>query len=283
MTLIYKIPENCEPGTYLVMPTDLYVNGENDKNITPNVRLFAGAITVAPKDATVRTYGVVEKTYGFYFSHDNRTDAFSKNQITKLEIYDEYSVNGVVTETIKRNNVSLDNISYLNKDGKLATPQNVYDVNQTDFFYSEDEKLIQICYDDEPLLDKDGNALYLEAYIGVKGDVDLNNMVDGVDASAVLVFNAAISDGVTSGDSVQLSNSSLVKGADDPLDAFCAFLGDVNTNEYDPDNWHYTKSERMLDGVDASGILVFNAEVANAGANPDYQALWDIACPERFG
>ena len=93
----------------------------------------------------------------------------------------------------------------------------------------------------------DGNAgepLTIEAYIGVKGDTDLNNIVDSRDSSAILTYYANIMTVNYTPETRQLSTSKLVTGPDDKLDNLAALLADVNANEWAEDNWKLTRADR---------------------------------------
>ena len=131
---------------------------------------------------------------------------------------------------------------------------------------------IPVWYGEMPLFNDDAEPLTVPVYIGVKGDVTLSNVVNAVDASAVLSYYASCqtyknADGKndpTEGKSkVQIQTDTLglkVESADDILDHFAAFLADVDQDEYDPENWSKMKGDRTVDAVDASCILSFYAE-----------------------
>ena len=234
----------------------------------------------------VHTYGTIETTVGFYFSHDNGNRSlgdktgFSPEQVTKLERFEMYEdANGKVQET--KLDVDMTKIHF-----SSATPEKVYKtrtheggkVTIDDFKYS-----VQVWYDDAPLYDKDGNILTVTVYIGVKGDANLDNRVNATDASTVLSYYAeyqgiksktketAISQNDTS------SGLQVTSGAD-PLDRLSAFLADVDLDEYDAKNWSYTKSDRTVNATDASAILTFYAQKqlkSNSGKTD--AELWKIA------
>ena len=138
------------------------------------------------------------------------------------------------------------------------------------------------------LTDKSGAPLTVPAYIGVKGDVSLDNLVNAVDASAVLKYYAQTQTNGQTGDDVictTIGSGLEVTSPLDELDQLAAFLGDVTENEWGEDNWKLRKTDRTLDAVDASNILAFYAERQrsdNDGVS-DYD-LWNgVLGDKRFG
>ena len=168
--------------------------------------------------------------------------------------------------------------SLINFNGE--TPASIYDINNTTFKYE-----VPVYYGDAPLLDADKNQVKITVYIGVKGDIDLSNNSDAIDASQALGYYAEISTGKTP-DETQISGSDLVEDASSIYDHFAAFLGDVDTNEWAPDNWKVRKDGRVIDAVDATQILVFysyaSTEVEPLG-DMTVQEAWNLASPFRFG
>ena len=175
-------------------------------------------------------------------------------------------------------------MSKINYNG--LTPASVYTKDRTNFTYDHD---VQVYYDDLALVDKYGNPLYITAYIGVKGDANLNNVADGSDATDVLSYYArrgAGAGGVSVDPlTIKLSQSPLVTSADDPLEHLAAFLCDVDQNEWSADNWSVRKENRNLDGTDATLILKYFALVGSstAGTPEWYYECWNNAVPYRFG
>ena len=273
------IPEDATPGEYVVDMYDHIVTDVNGSYITDKVLVLDGKIIVGdPTPERVSSYAVIETEPGFYFSHDDGTNGrgFSKDMVKTIKIVDVYS-NGTEVE---RTDVDA---SLINFNGK--TPASVYDATRTDFKYDHD---VQVYYGDLALTDKDGNPLYITAYIGVKGDINLDNKVTAVDASAALIYNADLQLEGNTPDTLQLSFSPLVKAPGDVYDQFAAFLGDVDEDEFAADNWKKTKSERKIIPIDASKILVYYAELQNLiaqyGENvpaASQQELWDKICPSR--
>lgn len=111
----------------------------------------------------------------------------------------------------------------------------------------------------------------VKAYIGVKGDANLDNKVDAVDASAILTYYANLLTGQSAEETV-LSTSLLAKN--DPVyEQFAAFLADVNAPLSDRAK---TKEDRgtELNSIDSSYILTFAADRA-ATENEKYNTLTD--------
>lgn len=175
-------------------------------------------------------------TPGYYFSHDNRT--FSRNQIVSVIMAYEYSDGTIETVDITPD-----------VDFGGATPESTYLRSEIDFTYE-----IQLYYNSKALTDADGNAVTAPVYIGVKGDADLNNEVDSLDASIVLSYYARVQTSVTLDKNIRFSQDSEI------LDEFAAFLADYDANESDENNSICSKAARSLDALDASSILTFYAE-----------------------
>ena len=173
------------------------------------------------------------------------------------------------------------------------TPQSAYDgrthlsgagkTTITDFKYS-----IPVYYGDMPLVDKSGNPLNVTAYIGVKGDISLNNIVDSVDASTTLKYYAQVQTNDNTPNTVkcQTTSSGLeVSSPTDELDQLAAFLADVTENEWSEDNWKKKKDERVLDAVDASNILAFYSkrQTSNYDGISDSEIWNEVLGEKRFG
>ena len=198
-----------------------------------------------------------------------------------IKLYDVYvDEKGNEVEVIERTGVSLDNINY-----NGLTPQKVYSEDRTNFTYDKD---VQVYYQDGEtnlaLVDKEGNPLYITAYIGVKGDITLDNIVNGSDATYALVYYTTINSGVTAVDprTVIATANKLVTTGDDNLDHLAVFLADVTENEYSEDNWKLKKQDRIFNGTDATLILQFYT-VFNSGEKQDAQVCWNTVVPNRFG
>ena len=234
------------------------------------------------------SYAIIETQVGYYFSHDNGIRAngqpggFNKEQVVALKIVDVYEDG----REVERTDIDL---GLINFNG--LTPESAYNarthINKqttiTDFKYD-----IPVYYGTMPLVDKNGNALNVTAYIGVKGDITLSNMVDASDASAALSYYAKVSTGSNSPATVILQcteEGMQVNTALDELDQLAAFLGDVNTNEWSADNWKTRKEGRVIDANDASQILSYYAKrTSHLYDNTSNSDIWnEILGDARFG
>ena len=120
---------------------------------------------------------------------------------------------------------------------------------------------------------KDGTAVEVTAYIGVKGDADLNNEVDAVDASVVLTYYSTVQ--TNGGDkSIKFSKD------DERLEGLAAFLADCDANEFDEREFHREKIDRTIDALDASYILMFYSIKQTTDTQP--YDIWMQIVPDRL-
>ncbi len=281
IVLEFKVKDTCPNGTYDIAIEDLFVSDANGGDITALVVTVPGKITVDGSGTgpwTADTFAIVEKTHGFYFSHDNGTrnngekGGFNPGQITSLKIYNKVTQDGITVDSEwAAEDVDMSEINFGD-----AVPSTVYDEANTTFKYE-----VPVYYGKTPMVDRDGNQITVTVYIGVKGDIDLNNKVLANDAAQALAFYTASQAIGADPAKIQLSESPYVTGADDVLDDFCAFLGDVDVNEWSESNWKLTKADRKMLANDAGAILTFYSESQTPGA--EAQALWDEIVPERYG
>ena len=143
---------------------------------------------------------------------------------------------------------------------------------------------VQLYIGTTPLVFKDGKPVTVLALIGVKGDANLNNTVDAVDASSVLTYYSLTQLGTSTklftGTSDALKTildkyQSYITFSDgiDVYNELAGFLADVDTDEYSEGNWHALASGRRLDAVDSSSILTFYGSVQLG--SPANSATWD--------
>ena len=234
------------------------------------------------------SYAVIETQVGNYFSHDDgrrangQVGGFNKNQVKSLKIFDVYE-DGTEVER------SAIDMSLINFNGE--TPFTMYNSRThvpkkttiDDFKYD-----VPVYYQDMALTDKDGNALTVTAYIGVKGDATLDNMVDALDASAALRYYASLSTNDRTPYDVVLQNTAAglkVSSPTDELDELAAFLADVTENEWGEDNWNKMKGDRYVDSSDASNILAFYARASSSDYNDvsTYDIWNEVLGSRRFG
>ena len=237
--------------------------------------------TVTKKAGYVKTYASIETEVGFYFSHDDGSvsGGFKKSQIKTIHIYDVYDDGHKEEQDIDTGKINFNDVTP--ESAYNSVPHVVGKGSAVDFKYSVD-----VYYGSERLVDESGSALSIEAYIGVKGDITLNNICDAVDASIAQRYYAALSTGATV-DSVKCQTAAATSGSyqvSEPTDAFdqlAAFLGDVSENEYSAVNWKQTKSERVIDAVDASKILRFYAMRSVTAAEVSSNTIWQQINPSK--
>ena len=233
--------------------------------------------TTAVVTSTVKTqYIEIESVAGFYF---NTEASFDKEQIKKAILHDQTS-QGYTDEngTVIITNVLSDEKTDITAELTFgdATPANTYKAVENQFLYR-----VPVYYNGAVAKDDNGNDLTVTAYIGLKGDTDLNNIVDGRDATATLSYFAKISTEDLTASNTALSPSELVSGnAESVYDDFAAFLSDVKVDDGNKMSRFATKGERLVDGRDASSILSYFAkssteEYKEMAANEPAK-LWDI-------
>ena len=199
-----------------------------------------------------------EATEGYYFSHD--TNSFNKDQIKKL-----------VVTVITKNGQKIQGVNLLDEadmDTKLGTgnriipsfgtqtPKSVFAADKgnkyaVNVYVGSGEKMIE-------LSDENVNPFTVDAYIGVKGDVTLDNDVNSLDASRVLSYYTNTSINV-SGANIEMFPG---KNDDQFIENLVCFLGDINEDEYSADNWKKIEADRTLNASDASWILAYYAQTS---------------------
>ncbi len=178
------------------------------------------------------TYEVTGKTM-YYFSHDPREFALEDlvEEIVVTALYDNGDVETYVLE---------DYSDILVTVSGAYTPADAYD-DAKDAYVAK-EAALKVA--DDRTVNWTGTMPMV--YIGVKGDADLNGVVDAADASAVLVYAATVA--VTSGD------VALYSKVGDGLENLAYFLADVDGESTD-----HGEDGSELDAGDASYILVYAA------------------------
>ena len=152
-----------------------------------------------------------------------------------------------------------------------ANPENTYKRTQTDFTYQ-----VQLWLGDAPLTYEDGSPVYVTAYIGVKGDADLSNDVDSLDASIVLTYYSNVQTSPTLDKSIKFSKD------DYYLDGLAAFLSDCDANEFDEKNFAREKVQRTIDALDASYILTFYSYQQTMPLDTLKYDIWMLVVPDRM-
>ena len=297
MKVKVKVPEDCKGGEFAVYPNELTaVNFEAlDGSVSPAEISVTDRIDIIPGKIIVPTiYADATPTYGFYFSHDDGTrpdgseGGFSKGQLGDLTIHETYTdAEGNLVDNI------IGTADDVNFNGE--TPNSVYvpkdGADEKGFKVAPFKYEVPVYYDlgngNKPLCDKDGNPIDIEAYIGVKGDVNFDEAANAVDASQVMAYYSQVSvnTDVNTPDTIALSISDLVNGdATSVYDKFAAFLGDTDAYEYAEDNWHREKADRPINSVDASQIMAYYSLASTKVKNNEMtdNEAWNLASPNRF-
>ncbi len=215
--------------------------------------------TTGVKKELAKTYAEVDSEYAFYYSYEN---SFHSEQIGNAKLVNVY------------NNVAVDNegeyvltddgekivISTENEDEDITglvdfgenTPKATFDESNLTFRYD-----VPLYYNGTELTDASGEALTAEAYIGVRGDVTLDNKLTSADATYMLRAYTEINSGeggtIKDPNTVLFTRTAVVSEPNSILDHFAAFLGDADCTI--TDNWKATKDKRAIIGADATIVL----------------------------
>ena len=244
----------------------------------PNSDTTTTTTTTDVPVSTTSVYAQGKAVNGYYFSHDPRS--FKKGHVENLKLY---SVNedGEITAISNDDFLSKITFSAVSKPG-ASTPEETYDVANTTFAYE-----IAVYFDGAPLKDGTGKPVTFTAYIGVKGDSDLNNKVDSSDATNVLSYYATLATtdlSKVSPDDIRITPAAnKFVNANPELDQLCAFLADVDRDVYDADNWRTRKGDvdangkliRKLDSSDASWILGFYSTKSTSPTSVKDHSIWN--------
>ncbi len=226
-----------------------------------------------------------DTTNGFYLSID---EEFNKDQVTSLT----YSINkslitinpdgDIIDEKVIEAGEPVDITDMFEFN---ATPGSVYDVENTSFLYNVELVAKQtIVAADGTIVANEGDVITaikgteeqganitVPVYVGLKGDNNLDNVIDPSDASYTITWYATLST-LSEGDSAanyKFSASDMVESPDDILDEFACFLCDVN-NDLDPDNYKTSKPDREFSPAEASYII---SAYAVLSTNTDIKTL----------
>ena len=220
-------------------------------------------------DGVVKSWSVSVETssYGFYYTHDKE---FNKEQVGDLVLH-------VVYETDETEDIQ---IGY----EFASTPAETFVKGDKDFKYIAtlnyagntivDSNGTIVLAEGDALKTLDGSDAGVEVYIGYMGDVNLDYRIDAIDASQVLGYYAETSTGKTPDETILSISSDLVTDPNSIYDQFAAFLGDVK-NDFADNNWKTTKTDRVIDAVDASNVLSAYAYLSTGDAEIGTVELWD--------
>jgi len=179
----------------------------------------------------------VKTQTGFYFAHD--PNSFDASEL----ISSAAVVEGEGTVDMSKFSVE-------------SNPQAVYEAAGEAYVAAD----LQVYYDGQAL-----EGVTAKAYIGVKGDADLNGVVNAEDAAKVLIYAAAKGAG---------KEAYLVDAVetDDTLEAFAYFLADTDGESTDngaTSGIAGATNASAVDSIDAANILVYAARLGSKG-----QADW---------
>ncbi|MDD6098917.1 MAG: hypothetical protein PUB66_09430, partial [Oscillospiraceae bacterium] len=253
----------------------------SDTDTTTSTTEGSETTTTTTTTSYVRAYVVAEvgtqvnaELTGYFFSHDNRE--FSAGMLETLDVAGDFYLveeyfDGTNTSTVQ---VSLaDALAAETISFNGATPAGTYDAN-SGFKYD-----VPMFYKGEKLIADDGSAISLTAYIGVKGDVNLDGKVTPSDASTTLKYYAAVQ---TYNGTGNAKDETVLCPGDDYASAeyqnLAALLADINVDEKNTDNWSLTKSERALTPADASSVLKFYATMQTT-VEPVVYDVWNSVVP----
>jgi len=239
-----------------------------ESTTTSSTEPFVPVVTTTVKN----TYVEAKTTYGFYLDTD---EAFNNAQIEEAILHVTYE-SGYTDSEGEYHFVSSEEATF-NITDKVGfgnpTPINTYDRSNSSFRYD-----VPVSYiGEEDFTDSEGNVLIVsgrglynvdndrvtvEVYIGVKGDANLDNSVDAVDASQVLAYYTEIVNGASANEVIlSQTRDDLVTSADSVYDHFAAFLADVDL--VSANNNFVLKAPRNLDPADSSKILAYFTATVN--------------------
>ena len=214
-------------------------------------------------------------TVGYYFSHD--TNSFNKDQVVKLMVTLVLD-NGAIIENVDLLDQEAVNAKLIEAGAEPAAIDITFgDATPATIFNKSTNKYdVQLYVNGTPLTsseelgtDEAGNPIYkpmtVTAYIGVKGDADLNNTVDAGDASNILTYYAQ--------KQTSVANPVLYSAEDENLEQLACFLADTDKDVYSEGNWNTDKANRNLDANDASNVLTFYSYVQTGSS--DAKNNWD--------
>jgi len=229
--------------------------------------------TTLPEATTslVGSYVTFDTKPAFYVSID---EEFSKEQFSNVVLHNRY-VEGYTLNNEKVNTREFELTEDITDKVSFgdAKPGNTYDRSHASFMYE-----VPVLVDGKELKLINGETATVTAYIALKGDVNLDNLVDSNDASQVLAYYASVSTNKNDNAVYEetLSKSELVKSPTDEYEEFAAFLADVHTSADKPVTRATKKDKRLIDSNDASKILAFYAK----NSSSDYvgktaKEIWD--------
>jgi len=229
--------------------------------------------TSQPADVTITTsiiksYVTADTESAYYLSIE---DEFDKNQISNIVRHNRYT-----------EGYTVDGQTVITKEGETteeikditfgtATPSNTYKADNANFKYE-----VPVYANGEVLKDINGNDVTVTVYIALKGDANLDNLVDSNDASQVLAYYAKVSTNNTNVYDVNLSKSPLAVSPTSDYEEFAAFLADVHFGGKQAVERSAKKDNRLIDANDATYILAYYARRSSADyAGKTDKEIWE--------
>lgn len=232
--------------------------GDVDVQIERVLETGTTTTTTAPVSTTTTVTTSMVKQYldydtdeAYYYSIE---EEFDKTQVQNAKLHTIYVEGYTDADGNKVNSKEIDKVEDVSADRISfgdATPANTYKADNTSFKYD-----VSIYVDGKAVKEAVGVPATIRAYIGVKGDANLDGYADAVDASQVLSYYTKVSGGKGAYD-INLSQSALATNPRNEYEEFAAFLCDVNPDADPPVTRLARKGDRILDAVDASQILRF--------------------------
>ena len=273
------------------------------KKVSPNITTVKAdnkiAATTTVTDTTIETYTTyyqttlnnyeVSKVYvdldtneGFYYNSDEEFDSDQLNTVILHIVYEEgfiYSNGMKEIISSKEDTIDIKNkVSFGN-----ANPANTYNKENTDFKY----KIPLYCNEDisdkngkiivtkgSALCDIDGKPANVTAYIGIKGDVTLDNNVDLRDAMAISNYYSKLSIGQNTDVSLSPNKELTNEVPEFIYEDFAAFLGNV----HDHNMFRFAKkSNQVFDFSDSMEIQkYYSLASVLTPSYYDSEQLWNI-------
>ena len=253
--------------------TDVPTTSSTSSSTSTTSTSTTSTSTSQPADVTITTsiiksYVTADTESAYYLSIE---DEFDKNQITNIVRHNRYT-----------EGYTVDGQTVITKEGETteeikditfgtATPSNTYKANNANFMYE-----VPVYANGEVLKDIDGNDVTVTVYIALKGDANLDNLVDSNDASQVLAYYAKVSTNNTNVYDVNLSKSALATTPTSEYEEFAAFLADVHFGGEQAVERSAKKDKRLIDANDAAYILAYYARKSSADyASKTDKEIWD--------
>ena len=256
----------------------------------------------------------MDADYGFYTEIDKE---FAIDQIRSVKAYKHTQICVVDEETgdlmpygeqpddVFVQSIPLSDIKFAEEN----TPDKLFDVDKAQkekqFEYDVPVISAHAIKDNNPggkrmigsnkqLLDKNGKPLTIKAYIGLKGDANLDGRLTTVDATYTLKYVAALNAPGADSFGTQLSTYSvlakkvdvdgnLINDPDGIYDNFAAFLADANVENSFSAPWRVGKYDRVegkkkprkFTPIDATYILRAAMLITTKEYESNHEAMWN--------